>query len=50
MSLAHQGGWDETVIVLAPIAVLADLLWLANRRAQREADVEEPEGRHAAAK
>jgi cyanate permease len=33
--LAHQGGWDEAVFVLAPMAFFAFLLWLANRRATR---------------
>lgn len=33
--LAHGGRftWDEALMVLAPIAVFAGLLWLANRRA-----------------
>jgi hypothetical protein len=31
--LAHQGGWDETLLVLVPIVVLGSLLALANRRA-----------------
>jgi hypothetical protein len=33
--LAHQGGWDETLVVLTPIAVFALLLKLANTRATR---------------
>ncbi len=33
--LAHGGGWDEMALVLGPIAVLAGILWLANRRAAR---------------
>jgi cyanate permease len=33
---AHQGGWDEALMVLAPIAVLFVLLWFANRRAKRQ--------------
>jgi cyanate permease len=36
MVLAHQGGWDEALMVLAPLAVLFWLLWLANRRAGRK--------------
>lgn len=31
--LAHQGGWDEILLVLAPIAIFAALLVVANRRA-----------------
>ena len=33
--LAHQGGWDEMLMVLVPIAVLAGLLALAKRRADQ---------------
>jgi hypothetical protein len=33
--LAHQGGWDEILLVAAPIVALAGLLWLANRRADK---------------
>jgi hypothetical protein len=36
MILAHQGGWDEILLVLTPIALFAGLLWLANIRANRE--------------
>lgn len=31
--LAHQGGWDEALFVLAPLAVFAGLLMVARRRA-----------------
>lgn len=34
--LAHQGGWDEILSVLVPIALFAGLLAIANRRAARE--------------
>jgi hypothetical protein len=33
MMLAHQGGWDEALFVLAPLVVIGALLLLANRRA-----------------
>jgi hypothetical protein len=33
--LAHQGGWDEILLVLAPLLVIALLLWVANKRANR---------------
>ena len=33
--LAHQGGWDEIGLVAAPIAVLAALLVVADRRAKK---------------
>jgi len=32
---AHQGGWDEMLFVLVPIAVIVWLLWLAEKRATR---------------
>jgi hypothetical protein len=33
--VAHQGGWDEILLVLAPIAVVGALLWVARRRVAR---------------
>lgn len=33
--VAHQGGWDEVLFVLVPIALFAGLLAIANRRATR---------------
>ena len=36
--LAHQGGWDEMLMVLTPIAVFALLLKMANGRARRAQD------------
>lgn len=33
--LAHEGGWDELLFVLLPIALFAGLLAIANRRATR---------------
>jgi hypothetical protein len=33
--LAHQGGWDEMLLVAAPVAIFVGLLALANRRAER---------------
>ncbi len=35
--LAHQGGWDEMLMVAAPILVIVGLLRLARRRAERSA-------------
>jgi hypothetical protein len=32
---AHQGGWDEILFVVVPIAIFAGLLVVANRRASR---------------
>lgn len=39
---AHQGGWDEVLLVLVPIALFAGLLAVANRRAAREQAEREP--------
>ena len=33
--LAHQGGWDETLLVLVPIAVIVGLLQVARRRTKQ---------------
>jgi hypothetical protein len=41
--LAHQGGWDELLFVLLPIALFAGLLAVANRRATRAQTQDEPE-------
>jgi hypothetical protein len=30
--LAHQGGWDETLMVAGPIAVIVGLLAIVRRR------------------
>ena len=35
MILAHQGGWDEALVVAIPIAFFAWVLWMANRKATR---------------
>ncbi len=32
--LAHNGGWDEILLVVGPIALFGGLLWLANKRAK----------------
>jgi hypothetical protein len=34
--LAHQGGWDEILLVVVPIAVVLGLLALARRRVTRD--------------
>jgi hypothetical protein len=39
--VAHQGGWDEILLVAAPLVLIAGVLWLANRRAQEFARREE---------
>jgi hypothetical protein len=30
--LAHQGGWDEMLLVVGPLVLIGAALWLANRR------------------
>lgn len=35
--LAHQGGWDEILFVVGPIAVVAGLLVLLKKRVERAA-------------
>lgn len=35
MLLAHQGGWDEALLVAGPLLAIVGLLWLAKRRADR---------------
>ena len=35
--LAHQGGWDEILLVLGPILLIAGLLNLAKKRVERAA-------------
>ena len=32
--IAHQGGWDEILLVLGPIAVIIGLLMLARKRVE----------------
>jgi hypothetical protein len=48
MILAHQGGWDEMLLVVGPIAVIVFLLRLAKKRSlqldregEGEADIDE---------
>lgn len=33
--IAHQGGWDEVLLVAGPVLILGLLLVLANRRADK---------------
>ncbi len=35
--VAHQGGWDEILLVAGPIVLIAGLLTLAKRRVDRAA-------------
>lgn len=42
--LAHQGGWDEILLVVGPLALVAGLLWLANRRISDQLAATESDG------
>jgi len=33
--VAHQGGWDEILLVGGPMMLIVGLLWLAKRRVDR---------------
>lgn len=35
MLFAHQGGWDEILLVAGPIAIIFSLLAVAKRRADK---------------
>ena len=35
--LAHQGGWDEALLVAAPVLLFAGIVWHAKRRAVKQA-------------
>jgi hypothetical protein len=39
--LAHQGGWDEILMVVGPLALIGGLLWLANRRAGQQLEAQQ---------
>jgi hypothetical protein len=32
---AHQGGWDEVLLVVGPLMIIGGLLHLANRRLKK---------------
>lgn len=34
--VAHQGGWDEALMIGVPIVAIGALLWLAKRRVDRQ--------------
>jgi hypothetical protein len=40
--LAHQGGWDEMLFVAVPIVIFGSLLAVANRRASRIEQQQQP--------
>ena len=44
--LAHQGGWDEVLLIGGPIVIIMGLLWLAKRRVDHAASLHGPGGTH----
>ena len=40
--LAHQGGWDEILLVMGPILVIAGLLYLAKKRVAAHDEQDDP--------
>jgi hypothetical protein len=40
--LAHQGGWDEILLIGGPIVAIMGLLWLAKRRVDQAASLGGP--------
>jgi hypothetical protein len=44
--LAHQGGWDEILLVLLPVGLFAFLLFVANKRAAKLAEQEDQDERN----
>jgi hypothetical protein len=45
--LAHQGGWDEILLIGGPIVIIMGLLWLAKRRVDHAASLHGPGGVHS---
>jgi hypothetical protein len=44
--LAHQGGWDEALMVALPLGLFAALLRVATLRADRQAAPDHPPRAH----
>jgi len=42
--VAHQGGWDEILLVLLPVAIFVSLLSVAHRRASGHPTGDEVDG------
>jgi hypothetical protein len=47
--LAHQGGWDEALLIGGPILAIVGLLWLAKRRVDAAASATSGTGGNPAA-
>ncbi len=46
--LAHQGGWDEILLVVGPLVIVGLLLWMANRRVAAQLDASGKAGERSA--
>ena len=46
--LAHQGGWDEALLVALPLLLFGGLVWNAKRHAAQQAAAVKPDDRSAA--
>jgi hypothetical protein len=44
--IAHQGGWDELLLVALPVGLFAVLLFVANRKAQSQLEADEADAAH----
>lgn len=44
---AHQGGWDELLLVVGPLALIALALWVANKRVSAQLDDADASGSDA---
>ncbi len=40
--VAHQGGWDEILMVAGPLAIIGLLLYIANRRVNAQLESASP--------
>ena len=40
--LAHQGGWDEALMVIVPVGLFVGLVWVAAKRHAPEDDTAAP--------
>ena len=47
--LAHQGGWDEILIIIGPLALIVWVVALVRHRMRRDADAEASSGADTAA-
>lgn len=48
--IAHQGGWDEILLVIGPVALIGILLFAANRKARAQLAQHEEGTNHEAPK